>query len=223
MVGDSIYAVTSDIDASLEAEFNAWYDAEHVVELLAVPGFLAARRFRAIDGSPKYLAVYDLEQPEVLNTYAFQRIRPTHPDSTPDCKRMWSHVKNWKRAAYAEEFANGTAAKDAGQRAGFLFLAGFDFDASVDEEYQRWFRTEHLPAVTRIAGVERTRSFRIDPTMLDHVLGGPPRHIVLYDLAHIQVCDGAAWRHAMEAPDAARLRRLSSSPMRNLYQRVFPL
>lgn len=222
MIGDSIYVVTSDIDPGLEAKFNAWYDAEHIVELLAVPGFLSARRFRAINGSPKYLAVYDLEQPEVLDTYAFQRIRPTHPDSTSDCKFMWSHVKNWKRAAYQEEYLTGAAADDAGQRAGFLFLGGFDFDASIDSEYESWFRTEHLPALTSVAGVERARSFRIHPRMTAHVLGGPPRHMVLYDLAEPRICDSDAWRGALETPGTARLRCLSISPMCNLYQRVFP-
>ncbi len=36
-----------------EAEFNEWYDNEHIPMLSAVPGTLAARRFRARDGSPR--------------------------------------------------------------------------------------------------------------------------------------------------------------------------
>ncbi len=48
-----------------EAEFNDWYDGTHLPELLAVPGFVSARRFRRVDGEgegvPEYLAVYDIE------------------------------------------------------------------------------------------------------------------------------------------------------------------
>ena len=31
-----------------EAEFNRWYNEEHVPERLAIPGFRKARRFKAI-------------------------------------------------------------------------------------------------------------------------------------------------------------------------------
>jgi hypothetical protein len=48
-----------------EAEFNGWYDNEHIPALSSVPGVLAARRFRARNGSPRYLALYHLAAPEV--------------------------------------------------------------------------------------------------------------------------------------------------------------
>src|SRR5688572_23148964 len=45
-----------------EADFNAWYDEEHVPALAAVPGCLAARRFRIVNGASegnhRYLALY---------------------------------------------------------------------------------------------------------------------------------------------------------------------
>jgi hypothetical protein len=46
-----------------EDEFNAWYGGVHLRELLAVPGFVSARRFRRVSGSeaPEYLAVYEVE------------------------------------------------------------------------------------------------------------------------------------------------------------------
>lgn len=46
-----------------DGEFNEWYDGTHVPELLAVPGFVSARRFRRVggDGGPEYLAVYEIE------------------------------------------------------------------------------------------------------------------------------------------------------------------
>lgn len=50
-----------------DGEFNDWYDRTHVPELLAVPGFVSARRFRRVgdDGGPEYLAVYEIEADEV--------------------------------------------------------------------------------------------------------------------------------------------------------------
>ena len=51
-----------------EADFNAWYDKEHIAALSAVPGVLTARRFRAVVGGPKYLALYHLTGPEVVES-----------------------------------------------------------------------------------------------------------------------------------------------------------
>lgn len=66
--------VMIDVDPAHEEEFNRWYTEEHLPERLACPGFLSARRFVAVEGEPKYLALYDLESPEVLQSEAYQKI-----------------------------------------------------------------------------------------------------------------------------------------------------
>ena len=60
-------------DAEHEEEYNAWYDEEHIPGLLPVPGVLRARRFRAIEGAPRYLAIYEFSAPEVRHSEAFER------------------------------------------------------------------------------------------------------------------------------------------------------
>ncbi len=54
----------------MEEEFNAWYDAEHMQERLAITGFRSARRWIADTrpGEGKYLATYELDSPGVLYT-----------------------------------------------------------------------------------------------------------------------------------------------------------
>jgi len=60
-----------------EADFNAWYDQEHVPSLAAVPGTLCARRFRILDadseGRQRYLAVYHLESPGVCSSAPWKK------------------------------------------------------------------------------------------------------------------------------------------------------
>lgn len=68
LIGDQRHATPVDatgmicyfmsIDAQHEEEFNDWYDTEHIPRLVSVPGVLAARRFRAIRGRQRYVAVY---------------------------------------------------------------------------------------------------------------------------------------------------------------------
>jgi hypothetical protein len=55
--------------AVVETEFNAWYDTEHVPALARVPGVLCARRFKnAGGGDPRYVALYHLTGPEVIDS-----------------------------------------------------------------------------------------------------------------------------------------------------------
>jgi hypothetical protein len=52
----------------VEPAFNTWYDNEHVPALAKVPGVLCARRFRTSGTGPKYLALYHLTSPGVVDT-----------------------------------------------------------------------------------------------------------------------------------------------------------
>ncbi len=56
----------TDIPADIEQKFNRWYDQEHIRDLLGFPGILSARRYRIVEGQPKDLALYDLENPGVV-------------------------------------------------------------------------------------------------------------------------------------------------------------
>jgi hypothetical protein len=58
-----------------EAEFNEWYDKEHIPALAAVPGVLAARRFRGTSGNRTYVALYHLDGPEVQDSAEWKKAR----------------------------------------------------------------------------------------------------------------------------------------------------
>jgi hypothetical protein len=102
---------TPDVD---ETEFNQWYFEEHVPERLSCPGFISARRFRAIDGSPPYLAIYELESPEALQTPQYLRYAhsPIVGDNVADpvgserTKRMLGSFRNVVRNVYVEIHAS---------------------------------------------------------------------------------------------------------------------
>ena len=63
------------IAPAFEAEFNEWYDTEHIPALSAVPGVLAARRFRGTSGNRKYVALYHLATPEVQESAEWKKAR----------------------------------------------------------------------------------------------------------------------------------------------------
>ncbi len=81
---------------ALEEEFNAWYDTEHVPERLAVPGFESGLRFVCVSGSPRYLALYDLARPEVLDSAEYERV--SGDNFSPWTRRVTSRVRVYRSA-----------------------------------------------------------------------------------------------------------------------------
>jgi hypothetical protein len=68
MADPSILAIWNDVRAGDEAEFEAWFQGEHLVERLAVPSFLFGRRHQAISRESGYFNFYPVEHPEVLTS-----------------------------------------------------------------------------------------------------------------------------------------------------------
>ena len=58
--------VVVDVLPEHEAEFNRWYDEEHIPQKLATPGFRSARRFASHDHAGRYLAVYEVDGADVV-------------------------------------------------------------------------------------------------------------------------------------------------------------
>lgn len=68
-MADAVLVVFSEPAANAEDEYNHWYNNQHLPEVLEIPGFVAAQRYRVTDaqaeGFPapqrRYLALYDIE------------------------------------------------------------------------------------------------------------------------------------------------------------------
>ncbi|MEX2616294.1 MAG: hypothetical protein WD767_09370 [Alphaproteobacteria bacterium] len=75
-----------EVDPAIEGEFNEWYNEEHMPLMDAVPGMLAARRFHAVSGLPRYVAVYHLESPEVYKQPSWYEA-----NQTPWIRRIHRH------------------------------------------------------------------------------------------------------------------------------------
>jgi len=95
MVGKGMLLTSMDLDPSYEAEFNRWYDREHLEERVAIDGFLEARRYIAHDGKPKYLSLYSTATFEVLDSPAY---RTALANQTDWSKANIGRFKNMIRA-----------------------------------------------------------------------------------------------------------------------------
>jgi hypothetical protein len=207
--GTGLLAVMIGVDPTREDELNRWYDEEHVPERVTCPGFLNARRFTSVQGEPRYLALYDLESPAVLQGAAYKRIAAR----TPWTERLSVHFKPIVRNVYAESRRPvTTGARPSGKG---LLLVAIDVDPRHEAELDRWYDEEHIAERMAIPGFLRARRFV--------ALEGGPKYLALYDLESPEVLQSAEYRRAV-GPDATALTRhmqtLFKPIVRNVYVEI---
>ena len=109
LAGKGMLLTSMDIDASDEAEFNQWYDREHLLERVAIDGFLEARRYVAHEASPKYLCLYSTATFDVLGSPPYRTALASQTDWS---KANIARFKNMIRAV-----ARITVSRGAGRGA----------------------------------------------------------------------------------------------------------
>jgi hypothetical protein len=56
-----VYVESYPTSPDRDQEYNTWYDEVHLPELVALDGFVSARRLRPVDGTGPYVALYEIE------------------------------------------------------------------------------------------------------------------------------------------------------------------
>ena len=67
-----IYIAAMDVEPDKEAAFNEGYDTEHIPTILKVPGVISATWYEVVSGDPKYMALYEVETPDLPESEIFR-------------------------------------------------------------------------------------------------------------------------------------------------------
>lgn len=105
LAGTGMLLTSMNIDAADEADFNRWYDREHLEERVAIDGFLEARRYVAHAANPKYLSLYSTATLDVLDSPAY-RARLANP--TEWSRRTMAHFKDMLRVVARITLSTGS-------------------------------------------------------------------------------------------------------------------
>jgi hypothetical protein len=66
-----ILAIFNNVASGRDAEFEKWFQHEHLAERIAVPGFLIGRRHEAVSAWPRYFNFYVTQSIGVLKSAAY--------------------------------------------------------------------------------------------------------------------------------------------------------
>ena len=80
LAGKGMLITSMDVDAADEEDFNIWYDREHLAERVAIDGFLEARRWIAVEASPKYFCTYSTASFDDLSSPAYEKALANQTD-----------------------------------------------------------------------------------------------------------------------------------------------
>ena len=88
----AVLLIAMNVAPEAEAEFNEWYNTEHIPALGGVRGVLSARRYRGTGAKQHYAALYHLTTPEIVHSSEWRAAA-----NTPWTERMRPHFSDHLR------------------------------------------------------------------------------------------------------------------------------
>jgi hypothetical protein len=185
-------------DVSYEAEFNDWYDREHIPLRMGVPGFFSAQRY-VVAGTRHYLAVYEMESPAVLKSPPYQEVKNSPSERT---RWMLGNVQGFTRyigdqtSVQMRETPSNAEPLDAA----YLYAVFFAVPGERQAEFNDWYERDHVPTLLECRDWLMVRRFRI-------VDGEPENwtHLALHYLADSGALSSPERERARASPWRARL------------------
>ena len=224
------------IPSEKEAEWNNWYDTEHIPDRLVIPGFNSARRFTAvegksgnvikdfiIEGDPKYLSLYDLENIDVINSKPYGKLREKELGLNANAfVKVTETLPKFSRGVYEQIYPEQGDYKPPHTR--FVFVVGHEVPRNRHQEFNAWYNTEHIPRVLSVPGFVTARRFihaenKIPPMGIGESL---PKYLTVYDVESVAAFESDALLKVSISPWSTWVRSWFTRKMCMLYQRIYP-
>ncbi len=215
--GTALLMVFTDIDTEHDADFNAWYDQEHVADLLKLPGFLNGARYEADRGGPRYLACYELESAEAVKTPEYLELRRNPTEWTrriSPSHQGRNYVRNVYTQIYPQE--NDPAVLGRGM-APALQIGRMIVPPEIEDKYNEYYDTVRTVANLQVPGCLAVRLY--------HAVEGDPKYLTVYEFEHEKVPESGPWQDwrkqdTMSEFIGGRFGHAPGSP--GVYRRIFP-
>jgi len=215
------------------SEFNNWYNNRHIPDRLNLPGFLSARRFTLIGGTPKeyaivpeaeYLALYDLTSIKALKDKPYQQLREKEFKLPPESfETQIFKLPRFARGVYEQIYPEKEEYIDP--RSKFVFVVGHEVPRNRHQEFNVWYNTEHIPALLAVPGFLGVRRFRLNehdiPPLVDRG-GTVSTYLTIWDMENESALDSEAFRKASRSPWTDWIRSWYTRKICALYRCTFP-
>jgi hypothetical protein len=169
-----------------ETSFDDWYESDHIPVRMELDGFASATRYRALQGEPAHLAVYELTDMGALEQPGYLKLKQEPSERTVT---MLDSVRGFTRYTCEQIFDSGTPDREHTH----LSVVAYAVPDEDVEQLDDWYESEHVPALLEADDWLRVRRYRVLAGE-----GGPWTDLALHELGSAEV---------MESPERAAARR----------------
>ena len=154
MSARAVLAIWNDIAPEHAADYEDWYQHEHLADRVGVPGFLGGRRYLAIDGQrPRYFTCYQIEDIAALTAPPY---RARLEDPTAWTRRMMARWQDMDRSACR-------VLASAGRGLGGAAVAlRFDAEPGREAALEDWIGSVLVPDLGGRTGIVKAQLWRGD-------------------------------------------------------------
>lgn len=150
LLGKAAMLLQFDIAPEAIAEHDQWHTHEHLPERLAIPGFVRGTRWVALQGRPRYLVLYEVEQLATLTSSAYlERL----DDPSPWTRKMMPHYRDMARGFCTVSGSFGSGMGHAG------LLVRFKPAAETASTLRKWLLQDILPKLPIGPGIGSAHLF----------------------------------------------------------------
>ena len=186
-----VYTEPGSVD---EAEFHDWYDHEHGPARLSVPGLGPAYRYRALDElKPTWLALYELDRPEVIESPEYKALGAKASDRD---KSVGAGLATLDRRVYEQISEDGSPVGRNPDPAPVILAVAMSVPEGSEDDLDAWYTEEHIPMLLKVPGWRRIRRFRLTRA-LDGSDLEPGSFLSVHELAGPEVLEGPGYRAAV--------------------------
>ncbi|EJF56840.1 hypothetical protein BD309DRAFT_960820 [Dichomitus squalens] len=194
-------------------EFNDWYDNEHVPLRMAIPTFRRTTRWIAVDGEqPRYLATYDLDSCQVLDTPPYNTLVTTRSEREKDVISRTQLLDRRTYDLFEPDIVPAVAGYEEQKPGPYFITLQASVKPELEDDLNRWYREEHIPLLAKVPGWRRSRRYvlrDVGPASGTgaEVLkkGRPPKYLAVHEWESPESYETPEFKHATSTPWRMRL------------------
>jgi hypothetical protein len=145
LLGKGALVIWHDPEPAAESDYNEWHSKEHMLERVGVPGFRRGLRYVALEGAPRYLNLYEVDDLATLTSGPYLD-RLNHP--SPWTRRVVPRVHNNSRT-----LCRVIASAGGVGICSLLLTLQMAAQPERADELRAWLAADALPALAERAGI----------------------------------------------------------------------
>ena len=134
----------TEVSSELDADFNEWYNREHLLERINIAGFRRARRYEAVEAEIKYLSTYEALDSDNIASPDYAKVLKTPSEWS---KSIMPQFTKWHRMPCRVE-ADYTCGMGAA-----LALFRFYLDPTKKQKLLEWINKGALHELNELPGI----------------------------------------------------------------------